>query len=230
MSTTYSSAPNLRKWKKPCWAMMPPIRKVMSAMIGTACQATRSRWYTADVRRKVRGRISTATRACARAPSMFRNTMKSRPRSARPRPTCSRADDEPVGAGRPGRRFAIGGVHLCQQPVVAGRQVENAQVRSARLPGPHEALEQPRAVGVEFLPRRACRWSPDRRAGRRAIRPRRAAPIAWRGRPSRHRWPSVRRGRRTSALLNCGAWPKADTRWLAKQETAKPDASAVHRL
>ena len=35
MSTTYSSAPNLRKWKKPRWAMMPPIRNVMRRMMGT---------------------------------------------------------------------------------------------------------------------------------------------------------------------------------------------------
>ena len=35
------SAPNLRKWKMPCCAMMAPIRKVISTTMGIACQPTR---------------------------------------------------------------------------------------------------------------------------------------------------------------------------------------------
>src|SRR5882757_1612714 len=43
MSTTKMSAPNWRKWKMPCCAMIQPIRNVISTMIGTARQQTCSR-------------------------------------------------------------------------------------------------------------------------------------------------------------------------------------------
>ena len=62
MSTTKISAPNLRKWKMPCCARIAPIRKVISRMIGTARQPTRSIWFTIEVQRKVVGRIEGAQR------------------------------------------------------------------------------------------------------------------------------------------------------------------------
>jgi hypothetical protein len=43
MSTTYISAPKVRKRKMPCCARMAPIMKVESTMIGTARQPTFSR-------------------------------------------------------------------------------------------------------------------------------------------------------------------------------------------
>ena len=124
-------------------------------------------------------------------------------------------DQEGVDAGREAaggnarRRagFAIGSVHLRQQPVVAGWQVENAHVRSARLPSPHEALEQPRAIGVEFHhPLMLIVAGPGR--GLRVTGPRRAAPIAWRVPPSKHCWPSVARVHRTACCSIAGRGPR----------------------
>ena len=41
-STTKISAPKYRSWNAPCWAMIAPMRKLMSRMIGTAPTPMRS--------------------------------------------------------------------------------------------------------------------------------------------------------------------------------------------
>ena len=108
MSTTYTSAPNLRKWKMPCCAMMQPIRKVMRRMMGTACQPTRSRWCTADVIRNAEGRTSVRPSAVASAPSMVRGGMNSRPSATVERPIRSKAESSllPLAGTRAEVRFA----------------------------------------------------------------------------------------------------------------------------
>ena len=68
------------------------MRNVISRMIGTACQATRSSWLTAEVNRKSLGRMMTRAAAVPSAPNISAKRMRSRQEPVSPRPRAASAE------------------------------------------------------------------------------------------------------------------------------------------
>ena len=135
---------------------------------------------------------------------------------------------EQVRIGRLGWRFAIGGAHLCKQPVVAGRQVEDAQVRSARLPGAHEALQQPRAIGVELLHRAQVdgRRTAGQSIARYGLDQQLQLPRVYRRPGTASRQLDAAVGRDAAQLRGMA---QGGHSMAGESETTKPDASPVRR-
>ena len=182
----------------PCWAMMPPIRKVMSRMMGTACQATRSNWLTVEVNLNSRGRHEHASRGDAdRAEHVGEQHQIAaepgaglgRRRRARRR-FCSRC-------GRT-RGLAIDAMHLLEQAAVVLGQPDDHRLASGRRPGAGQALQQPGAERVELADARHVDRYALRLARPRRPRDRPASPIrsharrsTSRRRPARAARPSI---------------------------------------
>ncbi len=136
----------------PCCAMMQPIRKVISRMIGTARQPTWSSWCTIEVRRNARGRASTRSSATASAPSML--TIGDE-RARRPR-RCSRPIAAIAASQRDCRRGArrrlrLDAAHLVHQRAIVLGEAGHLGVAAARGEAARQPLEQPGAEGVEPL-------------------------------------------------------------------------------
>ena len=135
----------------PCWAMMPPIRKVISRMIGTACQPTRSRWCTTEVMRRVCGCRTTPTRAWAMAAQHLHEHDEVAADPRRSAPDALERQQHPVLGRRHGARRAVGAVHLLEQAQIAVGQGQNLDRTTALRPGSRQSLQQPGAIGVERL-------------------------------------------------------------------------------
>ena len=91
----------------PCCARMAPINTVISRMIGTARQPTRSSWCTIDVKRKVDGRSATRLSATSSDPSICASKTRSAPTDAMVMPTLSSVAMMLFGLGGGGESVCV---------------------------------------------------------------------------------------------------------------------------
>ena len=130
--------------------MMPPIRKVMSRMMGTACQATRSNWLTVEVNRYSRGRAMTRSAAIPTAPSMSTNSRQVAAEAGAGLADGGQRADNSVLLGRRLCRLAVDAVHLLEQAAIVLRHADDHRLAAGRAPGAGEPLQQPGAERVEL--------------------------------------------------------------------------------